>query len=304
MRLARRTFMGITGTHMAMAGVVGGLFEPIKWAIGLGAMVLGGDDDEPKNLTQAWRRNTKGVIESLGFDKESAATLERLMNQGAIPGMLGVDLQTRIGLNRMIYWDDDQGKEGREWYRNMVIGALGPMSSIFEGIAATPEYVRKGDYYGALQASTPKLFRDMFKAAGLSTRGMLDYNGNSIRTSSDVEPTELLITALGLTPSRTSETYAERRAINSAKRFFDQRRADLMERYYRADAGGKRRLMQGPIARFNRAVPNARLRITSKTLTSSAEQRRLRESQMRRDAAYTSDSQRGIKERYGGVGDI
>lgn len=285
-RIAGRTFAGVIASHALMAGALGATFEPVKWAIGLAALVFGSDDEPWDFETEVSR------FMSDTFGKEVGPVLAR-----GLPAALGVDVSSRINLSNLAFFDRGGGEEGREWLESKAFELLGPLGGMAANMAEAGKNFREGDYNRAMQQVTPKMFRDAIKAYGLNTNGLLDNTGKQVRPAADISPAELFYTSMGFTPVEMSKYYARKNAIKSAEGYYGKQRRRLLERYRRAGPD-ERKTVWADIRRFNRGAPKS-LRLTRASIIKSRKQTRKAERQMRKyGGVYLPETQRELA-KYG-----
>ena len=73
-----------------------------------------------------------------------------------------------------------------------------------------------------------------------------------------MEPYELFVQSMGFQPSRISEKYAARGAINDKRQYDKDRHDSLMRRWQNADPEDRADILK-EIAEFNRTTPGARI---------------------------------------------
>ncbi len=263
-RVARRTFVGVSATHMLSAGVVGGIFEPIKWALGLALMAFS-DDDEPFNP----ERDLQEFLADM-WGPEAA----QIMMKG-LPQLVGIDISNRVNISDLLFMGGPTGgAEGREWLQQKTFELLGPMGSVAANAAEGLKDFSEGDTIRGLERMTPKGMRDILRAFRYASEGVKDTYGNQIMAPADISPVELFLQSIGFTPADISQMYQRRGFVKEAQMFFEGRRTKLLEQYNRASPAERRELLAGPIREYNQAVPAANDRITMDTLLKSTKAKR------------------------------
>ena len=293
-----KTFMYITASHVMVAGTIGGLFEPIKWALGLGLWMLSllKGEDEPFDPEAEYRR----LLDEM-FGKHAGMVIAK-----GLPTLVGLDLSTRVNLNRLMFYDNPARGEGRDAVRNFLVQLAGPIYSMAETMADGFKNVAEGDVARGIEqilAPTPKLFRDMIKVVRTARNGLMDNGGNVIYPPSDINPLDLFWMSMGFSPAKISEFYTERRAVKNAEQYYSRWKSRILEQWQRATPEERLQLRIREIPRYNRAVPDPSMKIDVNTLRRSERGHRRTEQAARLYGGVPlSRSKRAIYEKYGGFG--
>lgn len=295
-KTAIKTFLYITGSHMAVAGTIGGLFEPIKWAIGLALWMLSGldDDDEYFDPEVAYRNFLAETFGEKGG---------QIIAKG-LPAAFGMDLSTRINLNRLMFFNSPVQGEGREMAYSLVDTIGGPLWAMTTNILEGAKNLAEGDVIRGteqLMVPLPKLFRDMIRVVRYANEGVLDSGGNLILAPKDISPWDLFQQASGISPLTITETYERRRAVTGAKRYYQREKSKLMERYRRASPAERARMRVIDIPQFNRSVPSPEMKIKPAALRQSLRQKqRIEQSLVQHGGALLGKSEEALYRKYGG----
>ena len=295
-RTAIKTFLYVTASHMAVAGTLGGLFEPIKWAIGLAMMMLSAIDGDDDYFDPEVRY--RQLLEEM-FGKKGGMVVAK-----GLPTMFNVDLSTRINLNRLMFFSSPVKGEGREAVWSFVEAIGGPSLSMALNIAEGFKNLREGDTLRGIEQiamPVPKLFRDSMKAFRYASRGLLDSSGNTLMPAKDFTPWDLFQQSMGLPLAHVSEFYEERRAVTDAARYYRRKKSQLLESLYRASPSERARIRAVEIPRYNRSVPSVEMKIKYKDIKSYM--RRKESSQERMDrasGARLTKRERALAREYGG----
>jgi hypothetical protein len=261
-RVARRAVIGLLMSHGLMAGSLGLVFEPLKLAIALVALVFG--DDDPWD----YQEDARWLLSEM-FGPELGEVVAR-----GLPRAIGLDFSSRMGLSNLLAMEGPQsGKPAdvNEWVGRLVLGPVGAAGVNFvDGLQA----LKEGDTNRFLQRMTPKGVKDVIAAWGLGEEGMTDRNGMVLRQTADLGPGAILAKALGFQPRQVAEAYERREAILGAERRGLAERQLLLERYWRG-RGGERASTWADIRRFNR--DNPAFKITRDSLEKSMQQRQKRQ---------------------------
>lgn len=284
---ALKTWAGLMLTHSMAAGVLGGvMFEPLKWAIGLG-MVLFGDPDDPQDfetLARNWAADTFGP-----------GAGEIIMR--GLPRAIGIDLSSRVGLDTLVFFEP-RGETSEEKLLATTFQMLGPIGAIGLNMARSADALKSGNAERAVQLAVPKGVRDILRSMQYGSEGMIDTNGNLIRPAEDIPGASLFYQFFGFTPADVAEQFEYRAAIQGREREFARRRARLLDRFYEADSADAKAQVVADITAWNRANPERR--ITRGTLIRSRRERQRREDQtLDLRGVYTTKTNARDAEQFG-----
>ena len=243
------TVGGVLLSHALAAGVVGAMFEPIKWALGA-ALWAFGDDDEPWDMEVDTHR---ALVEMFGETAGGA------MARG-IPYALGIDLTSRVGINNLLTFGGGQNEAGREWVETKAFELLGPLGSVVANAAEGVKDINEGAVMRGVERMVPKLARDLVRTARLGTEGIVDSSGRIMKDSNQFGPGDLFAASMGFSPSDYSDYYLKSRAIKDVEAFYTGRRNTLIERFRRTDAEDRSGIFEA-IREYNQAAPES-MRLT------------------------------------------
>jgi len=198
--------------------------------------------------------------------------------KGPFGAITGMDIAQRTGFGDLILRDDSRTKAELgpvRYYVEQLLGApMGMVGNIDRGF----RMINEGYWVRGLEAMSPAVLRNMFKANRYALYGATTLKGDPILD--DISMTESLFQLVGFAPTRLSEIYARRGAAEEMEQAIQNRKRRLLDQYEMArDSGDDETLesVQDKIARFNELVPE--YPITAKTIRDSIEGRRKREAQ-------------------------
>lgn len=252
-RVAIKTLAGLFTTHLAAAGLVGAMLQPIKWAIGL-FLAAFGDDDEPYTVANALSGNTfdrlvrKGAAEMFGTD------VGEVLSQG-LPRAAGIDLSNRLSLGSL-YFVDLRTDTTQETFGSLLTSFGGPALSVVGSAMRGAQLMREGQLAKGLEQFMPKGAKDALQAIRFSQQGLTDASGKEILGAEQMTPWDLFLKAGGFQPGKVSEGFARRSAIKDAQGYDGNRRKVLLRKIQRATPDERAGILS-EIDRFNAANPGA-----------------------------------------------
>ena len=244
---ARKTLSGLLVMHAAAAGVLG---LPMVTTLLAAASMIGGSDDEPWDAETALR-NT--LAETFGND--AAQVMARGFSR-----LTPFDISGRVGLDKLIFPDIQEGLEGQRWGESFATAALGAVAGIGINLAKGAQLLSDGDFARGIEAMMPAALRGPVKALRYELEGAKDKTGVVIKD--DVSMAGVVGQALGLSPTEVRIATEGRSAIMSADRRLSERRKDLMSGYAKAAmANDTEGVAQArlDIAKFNGLNPDRRI---------------------------------------------
>jgi len=278
-REARKVFAGLITTHAMGAGVLG---LPLVGPLLAMASMLGGSDDEPWDAEVALRNM---LAEAMG------PTAAEVVAKG-VSRLTPWDISGRIGLDKLIFPDVQEGLEGQRWAEMFATGMLGPVVGMGVNAARAAQKMSDGDYERALEDLLPVALRNPIKAARFASEGAKDRTGVAIKD--EVGSAGVLGQAIGFSPSEVRLAQEGKSAVMDADRRLNERRAQLMGQFAKAamtqDAEGMREA-DAAIARFNEKNPGRRITAPQKWQSVRRREQRIREAE---DGVYLPRKRRDV----------
>jgi hypothetical protein len=276
---ARRVIYGLAAMTQVAAGAMGmpWLVTAIPLAI---AQAIGGDDDEP------W--DAEVALQNYLADAFGQKFAEVFMH--GFSRMTPFDISGRVGLDKLIFPDVQEGLEADEWYKEFGFAMSGAVSGIGMNIAKGIDLISQGHAALGFEAMMPVVLRNALKAVRYGVEGAQDKTGVVI--VDEVGPVGVFGQALGFSPSGVRNATEGKSAILAADKAVDERRQQLMTKFARASMAGDVEGMQEArkeISRFNGKNPN--LRITFSNLNASVKARTNRITQAK-DGVYLPKTHR------------
>lgn len=227
---AYKTLAGILGMQLMFAGALGLPIGGIVMAINALGGAFGDDDDEPFDFEASFR-----VWAAETFGTEAGRALAKGVLPwavGLLPGVPEVDLQSKLSMADLWFRDPDRELEGNDAALYWMSQLLGPSAGQFVNLFMVAKLWEQGHPERAAEKMLPKALADYLKAGRYHAEGVENLRGDKL--VEDLGITEELAQALGLTPTRVSERYAENRAIGNADAALNKRRQGLLDRLAQA----------------------------------------------------------------------
>lgn len=279
---ARKALAGLLTTHAMAAGVLG---LPMVTTLLAAASMLGGDDDEP------W--DAKVALQNLLADTFGQKPAEVLAH--GLSRLTPWDISGRVGLDKLIFPDVQEGLEGQRLGESAMTAALGPVAAIGINALKGLQEMSEGRYQRGLETMAPSVARGPLKAIRYGSEGVKDKSG--IVVQDEVDAAALWGQAAGFSPSSVRNSFEGKSAIVGHDRALQARRSALVEQFAMAamakDEEGKAEARES-IAKFNEKNPNRRILPMQLAQSVAMRQKRIREAQegvylpsKRRDAMET-----------------
>jgi hypothetical protein len=244
---ARKALGGLLATHAAAAGVLG---LPMVTTLLAAASMIGGDDDEP------W--DAKVALQNMLADTLGQKPAEVLAH--GLSRLTPWDISGRVGLDRLIFPDVQEGLEGQRLGEAAMAAALGPVAGIGINVLKGLQDMSQGQYARGLEAMMPAALRGPIKAIRYESEGVQDKTGVVIQD--EVSLAGVAGQFLGFSPSEVRNATEGKSAIYQQDRALGERRQELLAKAARAtmakDAEARAEAMQ-EIQRFNQKNPGRRI---------------------------------------------
>lgn len=244
---ARKALGGLLATHAAAAGVLG---LPMVTTLLAAASMIGGDDDEP------W--DAKVALQNMLADTFGQKPAEVLAH--GLSRLTPWDISGRVGLDKLIFPDVQEGLEGQRLWESAATQALGPVGGIFGGALKGLDLISDGHYHMGLEAMLPAVLRQAVKSVRYAIDGAQDMSGVSIKD--EVSTPAVVGQLLGFSPSEVRLAQEGKSAIYQQDKALAGRRQELLTKAARAtmakDAEARAEAMK-EIQRFNQKNPTRRI---------------------------------------------
>jgi len=278
---ARKVLAGLLTTHAMAAGVLG---LPMVTTLLAAASMIGGDDDEP------W--DAKVALQNMLADTFGQKTAEVLAH--GLSRLTPWDISGRVGLDRLIFPDVQEGLEGQRLAESAMTAALGPVAGIGVNLLRGAQMMGDGHYALGLEAMLPSALRGPVKAIRYANEGVQDKSGISI--IDQVSPAAVAGQALGFSPSEARNAQEGKSAVMAQDRALGERRQELLTKAARAvmdkDAEALAEARK-EIAGFNEKNPGRRITPPNITQSVRSRQKRIDQSQ---DGVYLPKNRRDAME--------
>ncbi|GAB2531913.1 PLxRFG domain-containing protein [Simplicispira piscis] len=264
---ARKALGGLLTMHGLAAGALG---LPMVTTLLSAASMLGGDDDEPWDAQVALQNMLADT-----FGQKPAEVLAHGLSR-----LTPWDISGRVGLDKLIFPDVQEGLEGQRLGESAMAAALGPVAGIGINVLKGVQDMIEGRYARGLEAMAPSVLRGPLKAWRYETEGVKDKSG--IVVQDEVDAASLLGQAAGFSPSSVRNSFEGKSAIVQHDRVLQARRSALVEQFAMAamagDEEGKAEAREAA-AKFNEKNPNRRILPMQLAQSVNMRQKRIREAQ-------------------------
>jgi hypothetical protein len=278
---ARKALAGLLTTHAMAAGVLG---LPMVTTLLAAASMLGGDDDEPWDAQVAMQNMLADA-----FGQKPAEVLSHGLSR-----LTPWDISGRVGLDRLILPDVQEGLEGQRLGESAMAAALGPVAGIGINALKGLQEMSEGRYQRGLETMAPSVLRGPLKAWRYETEGVKDKTG--IVVQDQVDAAAVAGQAVGFSPSSVRNAYEGKAAIVGQDRALQARRSALVEQFAMAamakDEEGKVEAREA-IQRFNEKNPARRIQPMQLAQSVRMREKRIREAE---DGVYLPKKRRDAME--------
>ena len=278
---ARKVFAGLLVSHGMAAGALG---LPMVTTLLAAASMLGGDDDEP------W--DAKVALQNLLADTFGQKTAE-VMAHG-LSRLTPWDVSGRVGLDRLILPDVQEGLEGQRLGEAAMTAALGPVAGIGVNMLKGLQQISEGQFERGLESMLPTALRGPLKAVRYSNEGVQDKSGISILD--EVSTAGTIGQAMGFSPSDARNAQEGKSAVMAHDRALGERRAELLGQFARAamnkDTDGQKDA-RAEIAKFNAKHPGRAIKVNHMMASVRGRQKRIDQAQ---DGVYLPKNRRDAME--------
>ena len=240
---ARRALGGLLTMHAMAAGALG---LPMVTTLLAAASMVGGDDDDPWDAQTALQNMLADA-----FGQKPAEVLAHGFSR-----LTPWDISSRVGLDKLILPDVQEGLEGQRMAESAMTAALGPVAGIGVGALKGIDTISRGHWKQGLEEMMPAAVRGPLKALRYGSEGVVDKTG--IVVKDDVDAAALVGQALGFSPSDVRLTNEGKSAILERDQALNARRQALTGQFAMAVIAGDhegRQEARKAIAAFNSKHP-------------------------------------------------
>jgi hypothetical protein len=264
---ARKALGGLLASHAMAAGVFG---LPLVGMLLSAASALGSDDDEPWGAQIALQNMLADA-----FGQKPAEVFAHGLSR-----LTPWDVSGRVGLDKLLLPDVQEGLQGGRAAEAWMTAALGPVAGIGVNVAKGMSDMAEGHYLRGLESMLPTALRNPMKALRYGTEGNIDRTGVPI--NDEVSAAGIAGQFVGFSPSETRNAQEGKSAIVSADRAIQARRSHLVRQFAMAamaqDQDGKDDARKD-IARFNEKNPGSRITPVHLMQSVRARNKRIREAE-------------------------
>jgi spore germination cell wall hydrolase CwlJ-like protein len=291
-REARYQLGGILGMQALVAGgtAVAG-YNTAFFAYGvmstLFAAIFGGDEPEDDPF-EVQAKFESAVLDMFG------PVLGNVILHGAVGAMTGVDLTSRVGMPDIWFRSPNKDLEtGEDTYLWLLTQMVGAPTAIVEKVLQGAYKIPEEGLWSGVQTASPKVFKDLMKAYGLMTEGLVTGSGETVMAPEDVGWWAGISQAMGFTPAHLAEQWAKTGAMKSAERRIKVNRQAYINSYAAAvktgDTEGRVEAL-AKIRSFNKSAFGRTMPIKSSSLSASVKHHAIAEAQRKRgDGVYISN---------------
>lgn len=264
---ARKALGGLLAMHGLAAGALG---LPMVTTLLAAASMLGGDDDEPWDAQVALQNMLADT-----FGQKPAEVMAHGLSR-----LTPWDISGRVGLDKLIFPDMQEGLEGQRLGESAMAAALGPVAGIGINVLKGLQDMGDGRYLRGLEAMAPSVLRGPLKSMRYYNEGVRDKSG--IVVQDEVGAAELLGQAAGFSLSSVRNSFEGKSAVVAHDRALQARRSSLVEQFAMAAMAGDeegKADARADIAKFNEKNPNRRIQPMQLAQSVNMRQKRIREAQ-------------------------
>ena len=244
---ALKTISGLLVSHGLSAGMLG---LPMVTTLMAAASMMGGGEDDP------W--DAKVALQNLLADSLGQKPAEVLMH--GLSRATPWDISGRVGLDRLILPDVQEGLEGQRLAESVAFAALGPAAGIGLNVLRGAQEIGQGHVQRGIETMMPAALRGPMKSLRYANEGAQDKTGVSI--VDDVNPAGVAGQFFGFSPSDVRNATEGKSAIMDLDRRLGERRSGLMRQYAMAMMAGDQdgaRDVRDSITAFNEKNPTRRI---------------------------------------------
>ena len=278
---ARKALSGLLVMHGLAAGALG---LPMVTTLLAAASMLGGDADEPWDAQVALQNMLADT-----FGQKPAEVLAHGLSR-----LTPFDISGRVGLDKLIFPDVQEGLEGQRLAESAMTAALGPVAGIGINVLKGVQEMGEGRYLRGLETMAPSVARGPLKALRYGEEGVRDKTG--IVVQDEVGAAELLGQAAGFSPSSVRNSFEGKGAIVQHDRALMARRSALVEQFAMAAMAGDeegKAAAREDIAKFNEKNPNRRIQAMQLAQSVHQREKRIREA---KEGVYLPSKRRDAME--------
>lgn len=265
-REARYQLAGVIGMMTMLAGVTGVAGYNVLMAV---AGMFFDDEDDPRDFKAEMEGH---VITLFGPD------IGRMILKG-VPGQLArIDLTSRLGMPDFFLRMPDGNSEGRNWYRDLIVAALGVTGSTIVNTGQGLHLISQGNLQRGAEMLVPKAIADIMKSYRFANEGVLNVRGDPILERERLDAWDIIARATGFTSARIAEGYERNRNLREAEADVLKERRQLVNAWALSRLAGDdegRSKALAAIQTWNQKPYAKGLRITQDTLAQSLQTRRL-----------------------------
>jgi N12 class adenine-specific DNA methylase len=265
-REARYQLAGVVGMMTMLAGVTGVAGYNVLMAI---AGMFFDDEDDPRDFKAEMEGH---VLTLFGPD------IGRMILKG-VPGQLArIDLTSRLGMPDFFLRMPDGNSEGRNWYRDLIVAALGVTGSTIVSTGQGLHLISQGNLQRGAELLVPKAIADIMKSYRFANEGILNVRGDPILERERLDAWDIIARGTGFTSARIAEGYERNRRLREAEADVLKERRKLVNAWaltrLAGDDEGRTKALAA-IQQWNQKPYAKGLRITQDTLAQSLQTRRL-----------------------------
>jgi hypothetical protein len=266
-------FLGLVGTTFAISGFPAGIPQ---WALlplqavgvtGLDTMLaqmfgLGDDDDEEKAYLDRmgfWPYAKRWVRMNFGD------TTADVMFEGLVGTVLDADLTGRVNLNQgYTFAELPKAFQDEDGLVDVAFDLTGPLPGMFRSVWRNRDKLKSEGMSTALALETfapLKVVRDAAKAWRISDEGMQDRAGKVILTPEQLDAMDIMVEAMGFTPTMIADVYRRRSLDYDVKGPVQKERDAIFTRYRKAGTPQEKRTVDLQRRQFNAQYPDYHIAI-------------------------------------------
>ena len=243
--LAGYLTMGFMFTgFMGMPAVISRL---VPWVVE--TLMTDEEDDDPFDATDSLH---------IMLAKHLGETPAKAIMYGGIDALTPASVSDRLSLANLFTRDAyplaSEQQNSLQWW----VDRLGPVPAAVIDAGKGVSEMARGDYDKGLERMVPKGIRDILKARRLQTEGYMSSHipPREIIAKEDLGPADIISQLLGFRPSKAAFQQRENIAIKKVEHKLEERRAQLMDKYFLASSMGDEEGVAEALKEINRWAGN------------------------------------------------
>lgn len=215
---ATKAFTGLLARGMMFSGVTG---LPMYWVAEHIMNMLNGDEDRPYDSTAALKSQ---LVQHVGQTAADAITT------GPLGALTGAALSHGASYNDLWYKSPSSDLSTKEYVTDAMGQFMGAVPAVATNAAQGADMIAHGNVERGMEHFLPPAFAAMAKAARYSREGVTNTQGEPVVDRNQLDNRDLFLQAIGFTPQKVADAYAQNSAIKNIDKALKDRREYLINR--------------------------------------------------------------------------